>query len=39
MCTQTKETFFTVFLFKENEAKRETFWDNVISTTVSLDKS
>jgi len=31
-CTQTKENFFNVFLFQENEAKNEKIWENIIST-------
>ncbi len=31
-CTQTKENFFNVFLFQENEAKNEKIWENIIDT-------
>ncbi len=32
MCTQSKENFFTVFCFKENAAKHEYLWENIIDT-------
>jgi hypothetical protein len=30
VCTQTKENFFTVFLFKENKDKNEALWENIV---------
>lgn len=30
ICTQTKENFFTVFMFKENKDKNEYLWENII---------
>ncbi|KAJ3092198.1 hypothetical protein HK102_009852 [Quaeritorhiza haematococci] len=34
--TQAKETFYTAFLFKENPAKGELLWDNIVDTRESL---
>jgi len=31
-CTQTKENFFNVFLFQENDAKNEKIWENIVDT-------
>ena len=36
VCTQTNPSFFTVFFFKENKAKGEYIWNNIIDTEVSL---
>jgi hypothetical protein len=33
LCTQTKETFFTVFCFKENPSKNELLWENIVDLT------
>eukprot|EP00833_Pecoramyces_ruminatium_P008866 jgi/Orpsp1_1/1182898/evm.model.c7180000083109.1 len=35
-CTQTKENFFNVFLFQENEAKNEKIWENIIDTNKKI---
>lgn len=35
MCTQTNPTFFNVFFFKENPAKNEFIWENIIDTSIS----
>jgi DNA-dependent protein kinase catalytic subunit len=32
--TQNKENFFVAFLFKENPAKGELLWDNIVDTNV-----
>jgi DNA-dependent protein kinase catalytic subunit len=32
ICTQSKENFFTVFCFKENAAKHEYLWENIVDT-------
>jgi hypothetical protein len=33
LCTQSKETFFTVFCFKENPSKNELLWENIVDLT------
>ena len=33
LCTQNQEKFFSAFLFKENPAKRERLFDNLIDTS------
>ena len=38
IATQTKETFFTVFFFKENPEKKEYIWNNIINTEVCFFK-
>jgi DNA-dependent protein kinase catalytic subunit len=30
VCTQTRENFYTVFLFKENAEKNERLWENIV---------
>ncbi len=34
LATQTKENFFTVFLFKENLDKNELVWENIVDLQV-----
>jgi hypothetical protein len=36
MATQTKERFFTYFLFKQHLDKGEGLWDNLIDTKAPL---
>ncbi|XP_065180580.1 DNA-dependent protein kinase catalytic subunit-like [Sycon ciliatum] len=39
MCTQTKQQFYHVFLFKEDRAKNQLVWDNIIDVGRQYDFS
>ncbi|KAF9116341.1 hypothetical protein BGX27_003334 [Mortierella sp. AM989] len=34
LCTQRKEDFFRQFLFRDNEAKKEFVWENIVDLTA-----
>ncbi|CAO3567705.1 unnamed protein product [Mortierella alpina] len=34
LCTQRKEDFFRQFLFRDNEAKKELVWENIVDLTA-----
>lgn len=34
LCTQRKEDFFRQFLFRDNDAKKEYVWENIVDLTV-----
>ncbi|KAG0369575.1 hypothetical protein BGZ54_009551 [Gamsiella multidivaricata] len=34
LCTQRKEDFFRQFLFRDNEAKKELVWENIVDLTI-----
>ncbi|KAG0205959.1 hypothetical protein BGX33_007637 [Mortierella sp. NVP41] len=34
LCTQRKEDFFRTFLFRDNEAKKEYVWENIVDLTA-----
>ncbi|KAF9155537.1 hypothetical protein BG015_009513 [Linnemannia schmuckeri] len=34
LCTQRKEDFFRQFLFRDNEAKKEYVWENIVDLTA-----
>ncbi|KAF9135211.1 hypothetical protein BGW39_004143 [Mortierella sp. 14UC] len=38
LCTQRKEDFFRQFLFRDNDAKKEYVWENIVDLTVRTIK-